>query len=143
MENPSLILHQVGLRCTPKRIAILQVLLDSSYPLTHREIESLIPPDIHLNYVSLYRALESFLEVGIVHRVLNEDRTWRFAFCGCRGQGHCHPHFICRGCGKVECLSRVHLPLVSDSMPGYVVEEREMYLKGLCTSCSAEGTSRE
>lgn len=139
--KPSLILHQVGLRCTPKRAAVLQVLLEASHPLTHREIEALIPADIHLNQVSLYRALDSFLETGIIHRVLNQDRTWRFAFCGCKNQGHCHPHFICRSCGKVECLSRVHLPQVSDSMPGYVVEEKEMYLRGLCISCAAGVTS--
>ncbi len=141
-RNPSLILHHAGLRCTPKRAAIIQVLLDAPHPLTHKEIESLTLKSIQLNQVSLYRALDAFLEAGIIHRVLVQDRIWRFALCGCEGQGHCHPHFFCKSCGRVECLSRVHLPSISDSMPGYVVEEKEMYLRGLCTSCATHRASQ-
>lgn len=137
MVKPSAILHQAGLKCTPKRAAVIKVLLSSDHPLTHKEIEDLIPDEINMNQVSLYRALEAFLEAGLIHRVLTQDRIGRFALCGCMEPGHCHPHFVCRSCGRIECLSRVHLPKLHDQLPGYMVEEGEMYLKGLCQKCNA------
>lgn len=135
--TPFQLLHQAGLRCTPRRTAIIQVLLQAQDPLTHREIEASIPREISINQVSLYRALQAFLEAGIVHRVMNPDRTWRFALCGCRSSGHCHPHFVCKNCGVVECLHRIEMPKLPEELPGYVVEEEELYLKGLCLVCAA------
>lgn len=135
-QSPSSILHQAGLRCTPRRAAIIQVLLNSRDPLTLREVERSIPGGLKLNQVNLYRALEAFLQTGIIHRVLHADRTWRFALCTCSNIGHCHPHFVCKNCGGVECLHRVKMPPFPEELPGYVVEERELYLKGLCTACA-------
>lgn len=134
------ILRDAGLKCTPGRMALLELLLEEKKPLSQQEIaRGLVGVDF--NYVSIYRSLDAFLKAGIVHRVEAGDRTWRYALCGCGSHRHCHPHFICRECGRVECLSdfqgagfKEDLP--EDYLPGYVVEERELYLRGLCRDCS-------
>ena len=135
MDSAAYILSQAGLKRTPGRIALINLLLASPHPLTHQEIAGRLK-NIQLNSVTIYRSLHVFLRAGIVHRVESGDRTWRFAICGCGSRGHCHPHFICKQCGKVECLSGAALPAPGPLRPGYVVEDQEVYLRGRCARCS-------
>lgn len=129
------ILHNAGLRHTPGRVALIRLLADAAVPLTQDEISRQLTGS-GLNRVTIYRALASFQEAGLVHRVDSGDRIWKFAFCGCGRRGHCHPHFICRGCGKIECLPEVKLPELPQLKAGYLVESNELYLRGLCSVCS-------
>lgn len=129
------ILNRAGLKCTPGRAALLKLLIDSKIPLAQEEISSRLTGK-GLNKVNIYRALESFIKVGLVHRIDSSDRIWRFAYCGCGQIGHCHPHFICRSCGSVECLLQLELPNLTKQINGYTIEERELYLKGLCPRCN-------
>ncbi len=133
------ILYQAGLKRTPGRIALLKLLLSSPHPLSQQEIASRLEK-VRLNRVSIYRSLHTFLQSGIVHRVESGDRTWRFAVCGCGSRGHCHPHFICSRCGRVECLSGFKMPETGYLQPGYVVEEQELYLRGRCATCTGAVT---
>lgn len=128
------ILHEAGLKFTAKRETLLEILMAVDKPLTQEELSDRLRGS-GINKVSVYRALDSFWKAGIVHRIEGGDRTWKFIYCGCGQQGHCHPHFICRNCGLVECLEEVALPVVRLN-GGYQVEEREFYLKGLCARCS-------
>ncbi|HHU76255.1 MAG TPA: hypothetical protein GXZ24_05110, partial [Firmicutes bacterium] len=95
------ILSGTGLKKTSGRIALLKLLLKAKNPLTQQEISNGLR-DIDFNYVSIYRSLNAFLEAGIVHKVETGDRNRRFAVCSCGNSRHCHPHFICRRCGRVE-----------------------------------------
>ena len=128
------ILHNVGLKNTPGRAVLLDLLVRNETPLTQDEI-SVKLADSGLNRVSIYRALDSFLQAGLVHRIEAGDRVWKFAFCGCGEQGHCHPHFVCRSCGKVECMQNMKLPHIPVEKNGYIIEGQEFYLKGLCPRC--------
>ncbi len=136
-EKAGKIIRENNLRCTKNRLAILGILLDSDVPLTHEEILMQLR-DSGINRVTIYRGLQSFLEKGIVHRVEAGDRLWRFAVCGCKSRTHCHPHFTCRACGRVECLFQYPLPIITDPAPGYQVEEQEVYLRGICADCSSK-----
>lgn len=134
-DTAATILSQAGLRRTPGRIAMINLLLSSPHPLSQQEIAGRLK-EVRINGVSIYRSLHAFLQCGIVHRVESGDRTWRFAICGCGSRSHCHPHFVCSRCGKVECLSGFKMPAAEGLQPGYVVEEQEVYLRGRCAGCS-------
>jgi len=139
MDNKDIatILHEAGLKFTTGRAALLELLRDFGRPLTQEEISDRLT-DLNFNRVSIYRALASFLETGIVHRIDSGDRVWKFAYCNCgRHHEHRHPHFICRSCGKVECLQGVKLPRYIGPTNGYLIEEQEFYLRGLCPKCSS------
>jgi Fur family ferric uptake transcriptional regulator len=97
------LLHKSGLKRTAGRIALIELLHNANTALTQEEIAQGLTGH-GLNRVSIYRALTSFLKAGLVHRIKNNNRVWKFEFCGCGNSGYCHPHFICRACGKVECL---------------------------------------
>jgi|WetSurMetagenome_2_1015567.scaffolds.fasta_scaffold00022_66 Fur family transcriptional regulator, ferric uptake regulator len=131
------LLSNRGLKRTTSRISILNLLLSSKKPLSHRDIKDAIPG---LDKVTVYRVLASFLEKNIAHRMGTSGHEWRFAVCGCGHTTHCHPHFSCRKCGKMECLSGVKLPRWNRGETGRRVESQEIYLHGLCGTCAEAGT---
>jgi len=133
------ILKAAGLRRTPGRTEIIELLLQAEQPLTQEEITTKLSTD-SLDKVTVYRALDAFLSVGIVHRIETGNRVWRYAVCSCGSRKHCHPHFICKSCGRVECLTGVKMPIVTEIKPGYQVEEQETYVKGLCVECSNQNS---
>ncbi len=134
--NTEDILRQAGLKRTPGRVALVELLLEARSPLTLQEITARLS-GVKLNETSIYRSLDAFIKAGIVHRLETGERIWRFALCACSNQGHCHPHFICEACGKAECLNEIIIPHFREPRPGYVVEKQELYFKGLCARCAA------
>ncbi len=136
LETAETILLRARLKRTVGRIAIINLLMAAEYPLSQQEIAHRLLK-VSMNGVSIYRSLDAFLKAGIVHRVESGDRAWRFAICGCDTRGHCHPHFICKQCGKVECLSGHKLPELGEMQAGYEAEEQEFYIRGRCAGCSS------
>ena len=126
------ILRKAKLRVTSCRNSLLDFLLDAKEPLTQKELMENLE-EKGFNRVTIYRALQAFLDAFIVHRIVTEDRTWRFAITHCGHRGHCHPHFTCRGCGRIRCLDGIPIPAVS--LDGHRIEAQAMYLWGLCPAC--------
>ncbi|MBN2329331.1 MAG: transcriptional repressor [Candidatus Omnitrophica bacterium] len=136
-KNIRAILRKANLRCTRGRVDVLQVLLESPDPTTHEDLHKKLQ-GTGINRVTVYRVLETLQKSGIVHRVEAGDRIWRFAVCGRMHPGHCHPHFICRQCGKIECLKEFPMPDMPSVAKDYTVEEQEMYLRGICPNCASK-----
>jgi Fur family ferric uptake transcriptional regulator len=134
VHRAPILLADRGLKKTRSRLSVLNLLLSAKKPLSHGEITKAIPG---LDGVTAYRVLSSFLDKSIAHRIETEGHVWHFAVCPCGHTSHCHPHFSCRKCGKIECLSGVKLPRWNRARTGRVVEKQEIYLHGLCAQCSA------
>ena len=128
-------LRGAKLRVTSCRRSLLALLLRAGEPLTQRELTARLEEQ-GFNRVTIYRALQTFLEASIVHRIVTDDRTWRFAITHCGHRGHCHPHFTCRLCGSIQCLDGVAIPEVE--AVGHRIEAQAMYLWGLCPACLQE-----
>ena len=133
-----------GLRATPSRIAVLQVLQDAARPLSHADVADALDGSAW-NRSTLWRNLTDLEEAGLVRRTELGDRVWRFEE---RGRGsdvatHAHPHFICTHCGTVSCLPDevVVLPsavasAVAPSLPRSLRRRRvEVQIRGLCDTC--------
>lgn len=130
------ILRRAGLRRTSGRRALVQLLLESDAPLTGEEISGVLAGVMH--WASVYRSLDALVRAGAVHRVETGQRVWRFAVCGCHARGHCHAHFVCRQCGRAECLRWLPMPGVPAVGDRYVVEGQEHYVRGLCPGCAKD-----
>ncbi len=126
------ILRNAKLRVTSCRTSLLGFLLLAKEPLTQKELTEHLEEQ-GFNRVTIYRALRTFLDASIIHRIVTEDRTWRFAISHCGHRGHCHPHFSCRECGRIRCLDGVAIPTVR--LEGHRIEAQAMYLWGLCPAC--------
>ena len=124
-----------GLRCTRGRRRLFEVLRAARRPLTHGEILGRLR-GTRLNRVSVYRGLESFVRVGLVHRAYVRERTWAFETAEHCEEDRCHPHFTCRGCGSVECMTEVTVPLAGGVPKGYIAERQQVHIEGLCPPCA-------
>ena len=132
-------LLKAGLRRTPVRAGVLEILQKSSRPLGAVEILEKLPP--HTDAVTVYRTLNTFTKKRLLHRIRGEDRVWRYAPGGEEpsAKTHQHPHFVCETCGKVECLKDAEIPgnFIGSLGVGakYAVHYSEVVLHGTCPRC--------
>ncbi len=102
-------LKKAGLRRTPVRLGVLDLLAASRQSLDVTEILAKLPT--HTDAVTVYRTLNAFTRKKMVHRIRGENRSWRYALGDSQeSKQHRHPHFVCEDCGKVECLVEAEIP---------------------------------
>jgi Fur family transcriptional regulator, ferric uptake regulator len=137
MESIRQILQHSQLRHTQSRSDILEVFIDSGVALSEREIEDAMQAPC--DRVTIYRTLSTFLEKGIIHKVLDDAGAMKYALClsECQDEDqhrHDHVHFKCLVCGRTVCLDQVPVPAVQ--LPsGYQLAEVNMLLEGTCPAC--------
>ena len=94
------ILKSKGYRVTHGRLTLLKLLKDTEAPLSVRDILKRTKGDL-LDQVTIYRALESFSNTGLVLRGLGPDGTVRFSYPASH-----HHHLMCVECGFIkECIN--------------------------------------
>jgi Fur family transcriptional regulator, ferric uptake regulator len=136
--SPATILRDSGLRRTPVRAAVLELLTNSDFPLGVTDMLGKLPAET--DAVTVYRTLNTFTRKKIVHRIQSEDRSWRYALGNAVvRKEHRHPHFVCEKCQNVECLDDAEIPkALPKSMGvgrGYTVSYPEVVLHGICPRC--------
>ncbi len=140
MKQAPEILKQHQLRLTQSRQDILDVFLAQGIALSERELEDSV--GVNCDRVTIYRTLSTFMDRGILHKVLDDTGSVKYALCpsDCHGgevHRHDHVHFKCRDCGQTICLDEVPIPAVN--LPkGFQLQEVNMLLEGTCTKCSQE-----
>lgn len=135
MTLSSRLLKDFGLRSTAARQEVLRVFLLSDYALSHGDIEREIHGD--LDRVTVYRTLKTFLDRGLIHKVLDDEGSLKYALCNeaCSEaiHHHEHVHFKCTKCGQTSCVD-VDIPPVR--LPaGYSAGEMNLLIQGLCPQC--------
>ena len=130
------LLRDFKLRATPNREEILHLFLLKNYALSHSDIEREI--DSSLDRVTVYRTLKTFLDKGLIHKVLDDAGALKYALCkeACKAAGHHHDHvhFKCTKCGLTSCLN-VDVPEVK--LPkGYQPKEVNLLIQGVCERCN-------
>ena len=135
--DPQERLRAVGLRRTPVRVAVLQILDAAESPLDAPTIVARVsqPNDA----VTVYRTLNTFTEKKLVHR-MTSDNGWRYAIGRADAEPmHHHPHFICDDCGEVECVKEsANPPTLLQSLrlnPKYSADYAEITVHGTCEKC--------
>lgn len=130
------ILKDFSLRNTSSRSDILHLFLDHPYALSYSDIEREVAPTY--DRVTVYRTLKTFLDKGVVHKVLDDEGGLKYALC----KDHCttaehhheHVHFKCTQCGQTNCLEDMEIPEVR--LPrGYRARELNLLIQGVCPKC--------
>lgn len=129
-------LKGTGLRFTRQRGEVLHLFREHDNALTQAELEKLLPTQF--DRITLYRILRSFEASGLLHKVLDDTGTTRFALCGtgCSEHEHHdeHVHFRCSNCTKTLCLPEVAIPAIR--LPnGYAFSEAKLLIEGTCPDC--------
>lgn len=93
------ILKNKDYKITGPRVAVLTVLEKANLPLSAYSIEERIPERIPINVVTIYRVLELFEKLGIVHKVHTREGYVR---CDFEKREGCHYFAVCDKCGRAD-----------------------------------------
>ncbi|HVV86311.1 MAG TPA: transcriptional repressor [Kofleriaceae bacterium] len=128
-------LREKGLRATPSRIAVLDLLRSVGEPMSHGDVADRLERGAW-DRATIYRNLVDLTEVDLLRRTDLGDHVWRFEAIGGRHQAKAHPHFVCTECGTVECLPDATISVSPAKSPRAVRQrEVEVHLRGLCDNC--------
>ncbi len=132
------VLKKNNLKITSKRMAVLDVLIANSYRLMTAE-EILLKAKktySNLNLTTIYRNLEQFIAIGILHRtILKDQMTYYKLSCS----EHHHHHLICENCGSVvaidHCPVEALLPEIDKHQ--FIMNSHKLEVYGLCNECQS------
>lgn len=140
MLDATAILHAAGLRSTPARVGVIDLLRAATRPLSVQDLQGQMPAGSDL--VTVYRTLNTLVRKALARRVRADDRGWLYelvATDAATPAEHGHAHFVCDSCGTVECLPDVPMPDVAAAkrrlQKGYELTTQEVTLHGTCPEC--------
>lgn len=126
-------LKQKGYRITKPRLELLKVL--DSYPLTVQEIhETLQKKKVRVDLASVYRSLELFVNMGIVHVIdFGEDKK-RYEMID--NDNH-HHHLLCNSCGTIADITVNENNLLTQvkTKSTFKIDHHHLEFFGLCQNC--------
>ena len=136
LEELRAVVRERGLRATPARLAVLELLLDTTGPLSHGDaIERLAAGP--WDPATIYRNLCDLVEAGLVRRTDVGDHVWRFEAVKDAHDRTGHPHFVCTECGTIACLPAIELVVPRAKTPRAVRQRQiEVQLRGVCDTCA-------
>lgn len=130
LANP---LKSSGLKSTPGRRAVLQVLAKSTSPLSPEQILAQVGSEV-CDRATIYRILDSLNQAGLVQRLDLEGKTLYLP----EESNHHHHHIICRKCRSTVCLDQCLIsPLEKRARTlGFHDIRHSLQLTGLCSKCA-------
>jgi Fur family ferric uptake transcriptional regulator len=131
-NDTTTLLRESGLRVTKSRLAVLEILLVESAPLSIEDLSKKLGGST--NITTLYRMLDIFTDNDIVHRTSFRDGRAYFEF-----QHDHHHHITCTSCGVREdvdaCVPQSTLKNVAKSQKFDVVTSHMLEFFGVCKKC--------
>lgn len=130
-------IRAAGLRCTPVRVALLELLAKAPAPSSHADVFRLLRAR-GADRTTVFRALADLAGAGLLTRFDAGDHVWRYEVAPAgRGGAPPHPHFLCSDCGAIECLpdESVSVPRAISGPRSIVGDISEVLLRGHCRDC--------
>lgn len=130
-------LKSSGLAANENRLMILELIGSNNCPLSAQDIYETLQRRHSINRVTVYRNLDLLVEHNLLERLSGGGRAF---FYGLAPNAHHrpHPHFYCRNCGSMHCLSPESLTIDTEPLqrtfPGHI-DNVEVRVDGICRSC--------
>lgn len=131
-------LREAGVKPGAARAAVIDVVAEQRccLPATaiHEEVRRRRPG---VGIASVYRALQTLTELGLVHRL--DLRSGGARYEPAEPSGDHHHHLVCGDCGKVEAFSDDQLERVIHGVSraaAFRIDEHEVVLRGRCATCT-------
>jgi len=132
MSDTADILRTAGVKVTPGRVRVLEALVAAAAPLSHADLEALLPD---ADRVTLYRVLDSLVACGLALKAVDARGVFRFSASVARRDHGDHVHFRCIACGGVFCLKAP--PPSPPKLPrGFRLDKVEIDISGICPACN-------
>jgi len=131
-------LRKHRLKVTPRREAILHLLVSERRYFSPREVWSLLRKEFsQLGLPTTYRILEELRTIGLLTRIERQDRQLYYFFCEVPLTRH-HHHFVCTSCKRVEAVEFCDFArmnrYVENNLNGRA-ESHFLQIEGLCREC--------
>lgn len=130
-----------GVKLTPKRKSVLEILLESEHPQSAYEIADLYQQKLaeKIPAMSVYRMLEFLIEQGLVHKLASTNKFLACSHITCT-HSHKTPQFlICDNCQTVNEIgidsSLIAALEQSISDNHFKLSSPQLELHGLCEAC--------
>ncbi|MFY0630015.1 MAG: transcriptional repressor [Flavobacteriaceae bacterium] len=138
MTNLEQILETNNVKPTAMRLLVLRFLLNKKVAVSLTNIEEYFD---NSDRTTLYRTLKTFVESGIAHQIDDGTGITKYALCeencNCEMDTDLHLHFHCNNCSETVCLTEHKIPQIK--VPdGFVAENVNLVVKGVCDKCSAQ-----
>jgi Fe2+ or Zn2+ uptake regulation protein len=132
----STILKSLNLKITPKRLVLLDILMNESLYLSPEEIWTKMKKQFEtIGLPTVYRNLEELSERDVISKVAHPNRQLYYYFC--TNSSH-HHHFVCLSCRKVEdinfCALNELQKEVKMRLNGKVISHI-LQVNGYCRNC--------
>lgn len=130
-----------GLPVTAQRRALLAAFLQrTDHPTVdalHADVSRALPG---VNRATVYRTLETLVELGLAGRVAQHAAACRYDPCVER-----HHHLLCERCGAVQDVFSAELDALRVPKPaaGFVAREFSVLITGLCGACASPQSPRK
>jgi Fur family ferric uptake transcriptional regulator len=132
-------LAESGQRIGSARAAVVDFLAAQTCCHSAQEIhDALAAGGARIGLASVYRAVDSLVDVGVAQRVEIGDGIARYE--PVRPGNEHHHHLVCDGCGKLEPFHDDALEAAIEAVErssGYAVASHDVVLHGACTDCRA------
>ena len=130
------ILENNKVKPTAMRLLVLQFLFNKKVAVSLTNIEDYFD---NSDRTTLYRTVKTFVESGIAHQIDDGTGITKYALCeencNCEIETDLHLHFHCNNCNETVCLTEHKIPHIN--LPeGYVAENVNLVIKGVCDKCS-------
>jgi Fe2+ or Zn2+ uptake regulation protein len=129
------LLRRAGLRSTPQRQTVLDLLGDGHRHLTADDIwRAAASRHPSFNRSTAYRVLDQLCDAGIVQQTRFGDSA-HFEIAGAPER---HYHLVCRRCGSIENLPSDGLAEITGRLArqhGFTVRSVDLTIEGECRSC--------
>jgi Fur family ferric uptake transcriptional regulator len=136
-EHAEAQLRAAGHRSGSGRAAVIEVLSRHSCLMTANDIlAELRGRDRRVGFATVYRALETLTELGLVRRV--DAGTGSAAYEPVDPSGEHHHHVVCDRCGDVAPFADEALERTIEQLGrrlGRDIESHEVVLRGRCDDC--------
>ena len=131
-----------GLRSTVQKREILDAVLDlENHPTADRVFEIVRPNLPELSRTTVYRVLESFVDMGLITKTCHPGSAIRYD-----PRIEQHHHLVCLSCDTVIDIDDGRLDaleLPDTSTEEFVVHDFRVQLRGTCRRCRNEATEGE
>jgi len=129
-------LRRLKLKVTPKRIAIMEILMQETGYLSPEEIWRKMKKRFHrVGLPTVYRNLEELAEGDIIAKIDHPSRQLFYYFCG---NSEHHHHFVCLSCRNVDdiefCAIHELRREIRKKLNGEVMSHT-LQVNGLCRKC--------
>ncbi|NDG85597.1 MAG: transcriptional repressor [Proteobacteria bacterium] len=138
------LIRSAGLKLTPARARVLELLRKNHCLMTIDEVSRRLgsePGVAPVDWVTVYRTLQSFEKAGLVSRTQLTDGSSRFEFelrsSGDCEENHHHHHVLCARCGKIEPLEECGISAIEKHLQdlGYSEITHRLEFSGVCGRC--------